>query len=413
SYGFEPEDDEKIYYGIFDFGGGTTDFDFGLWRNSTKRGYFYTIEHFGNGGDRYLGGENLLEMLAFEVFKNNKQKLTENNITFYKPPECNEFVGSEVLLSDSQEARLNTKQLMEKLRCVWENNEEDTETNQMINDGKIKLLLFSNNGKTEANFEIDVNREELNKILYERIEDGVRNFFEALKANFSRNDLGNVSGINIFLAGNSSKSPIVKELFDKYIEKKTMDILSNTGMTTVSEECEFFKVFPPLGTPEAKEIQKEKNIALPEDELMVPTGKTGVAYGLIEGRPSQRIIEVISEIKKDEEIKFRYYLGVPNRKGYFDCIIERNTHYGEWKEFIDAGVNEFEIYFTSLPEGASVDSLPIGKAKKILCRIDETDENANIYIRVVSPDEIEYVAATAEGIEREEYIGEIKKRALS
>ena len=29
-YGFDPEDDEKMYYGIFDFGGGTTDFDFGI-----------------------------------------------------------------------------------------------------------------------------------------------------------------------------------------------------------------------------------------------------------------------------------------------------------------------------------------------------------------------------------------------
>ena len=28
-YGFEPEDGEEIFYGIFDFGGGTTDFDFG------------------------------------------------------------------------------------------------------------------------------------------------------------------------------------------------------------------------------------------------------------------------------------------------------------------------------------------------------------------------------------------------
>ena len=71
-YGFEPEDDEEIFYGIFDFGGGTTDFDFGLWKQSSKRRYDYTIENFGADGDEYLGGENLLEMLAFEVFKANQ-----------------------------------------------------------------------------------------------------------------------------------------------------------------------------------------------------------------------------------------------------------------------------------------------------------------------------------------------------
>ena len=73
-YGFEPDEDENVLYAIFDFGGGTTDFDFGLWRCSDdskreERRYDYVIEHFGSEGDKYLGGENLLELLAFEVFK--------------------------------------------------------------------------------------------------------------------------------------------------------------------------------------------------------------------------------------------------------------------------------------------------------------------------------------------------------
>lgn len=65
-YGFEPEEDEKIFYGIFDFGGGTADFDFGLWTASENEDvYDYCIEHFGQEGDRYLGGENLLQLIAF------------------------------------------------------------------------------------------------------------------------------------------------------------------------------------------------------------------------------------------------------------------------------------------------------------------------------------------------------------
>ncbi|GAA6887641.1 hypothetical protein HpHNI69_02880 [Helicobacter pylori] len=33
SYGFDKSEklDKPIYYGVFDFGGGTTDFDFGKW----------------------------------------------------------------------------------------------------------------------------------------------------------------------------------------------------------------------------------------------------------------------------------------------------------------------------------------------------------------------------------------------
>ena len=68
-YGFDPKLGEKVFYGIFDFGGGTADFDFGLWTASENEDvYDYRIEHFGSEGDRYLGGENLLQLIAFEAF---------------------------------------------------------------------------------------------------------------------------------------------------------------------------------------------------------------------------------------------------------------------------------------------------------------------------------------------------------
>lgn len=63
-YGFYDEEfwGEKTYYGIFDFGGGTTDFDFGIWSGSEdEEDYDFDLKHFGNGGDKDLGGENLLK----------------------------------------------------------------------------------------------------------------------------------------------------------------------------------------------------------------------------------------------------------------------------------------------------------------------------------------------------------------
>lgn len=80
-----------MFYSVFDFGGGTTDFDFGIYSEPTdrkdKRRFDYVIEHFGAGGDKFLGGENLLELLAFEVFKKNKKVLLEKGIQFEKHPE--------------------------------------------------------------------------------------------------------------------------------------------------------------------------------------------------------------------------------------------------------------------------------------------------------------------------------------
>ncbi|ACJ07219.1 hypothetical protein HPP12_0059 [Helicobacter pylori P12] len=53
---------------MFDFGGGTTDFDFGKWEKSANPKFAYKMTHFSSGGDKYLGGENLLELLAFEAY---------------------------------------------------------------------------------------------------------------------------------------------------------------------------------------------------------------------------------------------------------------------------------------------------------------------------------------------------------
>ncbi|MDE6092236.1 MAG: hypothetical protein K2G14_03990, partial [Ruminococcus sp.] len=100
-YGFDPQEDEKVLYGVFDFGGGTTDFDYGIWQRASRkqqRRYDNIIRHFGAGGDRYLGGENMLELLAYNVFKKNEKLLRENKVQFTKPAECEAFAGSEILI---------------------------------------------------------------------------------------------------------------------------------------------------------------------------------------------------------------------------------------------------------------------------------------------------------------------------
>lgn len=87
SYGFDKSAklDKPIYYGVFDFGGGTTDFDFGKWEKSTNPKFAYKMTHFSSGGDKYLGGENLLELLAFEAYVQNFQTLKEKDIVIAKP----------------------------------------------------------------------------------------------------------------------------------------------------------------------------------------------------------------------------------------------------------------------------------------------------------------------------------------
>lgn len=413
-YGFTPREGEKIYYGIFDFGGGTTDFDFGIWRCATEkesRRADYVIEHFGAGGDRYLGGENLLELLAFDVFKANQGILREKDIPFFKPSERSAFPGSEMLLSSSQEARLNTRQLMEKLRPFWESGatagrkEPSDGGLAAIHEGMIKVSLFQKDGGIAPNVELNVDAAELERILTERIRVGVVNYFEAAKNLFTHPRMGDSLKMHIFLAGNSSRSPIVGKLFEELIAEWEKDIgqaWREQGRDLKAEGL--FEVYPALGTPEADAKRAERGLAgetgLAEYEK--PTGKTGVAYGLLEGRNASRI-KIISEIMSSDESKFRYYIGSELR-GRFHVEMERDMEYGKWAEFIDASETDFEIFYTSLPE-ATTNQMDIRRVKRVPCRIKKPcrDEAVNIYVRAVEPDVLEYAVGKYKDVTEEIY----------
>ena len=216
-YGFQPQENEKILYGIFDFGGGTTDFDFGTWQRAPKsmqRRKSYIIKHFGAGGDRLLGGENLLELLAYHVFKNNEAVLRQNNVQFVQHPEgekyCGLFEGGEALISDSQQAKFNQKQLVEELRPLWYGEAFDKE--------KIKLNLLDTNGQS-VTLDLEIVVEELVALIRRRIDSGVENFFEAMDKAVTEEVAEGVNEIHIFLAGNSSKSKVVLESFADFQEK--------------------------------------------------------------------------------------------------------------------------------------------------------------------------------------------------
>jgi hypothetical protein len=403
-YGFDPEDNEKVFYGVFDFGGGTTDFDFGIWReaNAKERRFDYVIEHFGAGGDRYLGGENILELLAFEVFKANQDALREEQISFVLPPECKRFAGSEILLSDSQEAKLNMKQLVEKLRPLWERHEN---YEQEFDLGIIKVNLFKKDGQFLSNFELEIDRGELEQLIVERVDKGIRNFFDSLRRSFEKDMTRDVEKINIFLAGNSSKSPIVQDLFSHYIEEETNNIRENKNI-----DDDFFEIFPPLGTEEAYMKQEEIELIVDRNAITKPTGKTGVAFGLVQSRKGGKI-KVIDHNIVEDEAKFKYFLGM-SRKGKFKVVIDREDDYGKWHLFIDASEEDFELYYTDLPE-ASRNQLAISQAYRKKCKVDFINDSANVYVRMVSPTKIEYVVAEEEGIEQEDYLNEITILELS
>lgn len=452
-YGFDLEGDEKeVYYGIFDFGGGTTDFDFGHWHTpdaADSRRYDYVLECYGSGGDQYLGGENLLQLMSYEVFRSNQDKLREDNITFSLPPECHPFPGSESLISNSQEAKLNTRQLMEKLRPFWE---RDNNYASLYQTGKIKLALVTRSGEQKLNYELDVNMSVLDKLLHKRIELGIANFFECLKATF-KDKLGkDIHCVHIFLAGNGSRSQILTNLFETYMITYANDLQHHVSSSIGND---FFRLHPALGmadtekevTPTTKvlsgieAVKQSNNGTIPdianasanhsssignlaqqsnsisglaqsvsdigdlaqsnlhftnnEDDISSitkPNGKTGVAFGLLEGRPGGRIkiiLPLSQDVAKDSsDIRFRFYVGY-KKKNTFQMISDPSLPYNKWTYLCDASTEDFAIYYTPRSEAAS-GTLSIFDVYKKNCRLSKAYENASIYYRAVAPDTLEY-----------------------
>ncbi|GAA9690585.1 hypothetical protein HpVH77_10830 [Helicobacter pylori] len=188
SYGFDKTAklDKPIYYGVFDFWGGTTDFDFGKWEKSANPKFAYKMTHFSSGGDKYLGGENLLELLAFEAYAQNFQTLKEKDIVIAKPNydriDTQRF-GS--FMQNSREACLNLQTIASNLRGFLENLDahiieaiEENEEFEMKGFEKgSKITLFDRNGKEVEEIELKIDCKELLELLKSKIDDGVANFF--------------------------------------------------------------------------------------------------------------------------------------------------------------------------------------------------------------------------------------------
>lgn len=80
---------------------------------------------------------------------------------------------------------------------------------------------------------------------------------------------------------------------------------------------------------------------------------------------------------------------------FFKLFDRNDIEYGKWMLFIDAGVEDFEIYYTTLPNADKMSVNDTGIYNK-RCRLPYVDEMADVYIRAVSPDEIEYSVSKGE-----------------
>lgn len=407
AYGLEPKEaGDMTAYGVFDFGGGTTDFDFGIEKLSANpRRCKFELHQFGRGGDPYLGGENILNHLAFEVYCANLDTMRKESIPIALPHGCTAPAGTETLILADREATqisfMNRKNLAEALRPLWEGKSEAAEN---LKDNQLNLSLFVDTSRTEkeANqnrktVDLAIDTGHLKDVIRSLISRGVTNFFQAWQEAF-KNREEMPDHIHIFLAGNSCRSPIVKELFDEQIQATEADISAHSDGKPAEG---LFILHLPLGMEESE--------ADPDEELdRKLTGKTGVAFGLLRSRKGGKDVKIINaNVDASGEALFPYFLGDIDIEGHFHVRIGKQVPYQSWAAFCYADEEDFEIYYTSEPQ-AIENQMPPEAVKHVNCRIEADDvsdaDDTMIYIRKVKPDTIEYAVGTEEDFSQKDVV---------
>ena len=424
--GLQPHLGEKTAYAVFDFGGGTTDFDFGVETVPENKRSKFLIEQFASTGrgDPHLGGENLLHALAYEVYKENFDKMREQQIPFVLPYGGKSFAGCDPLVTTTknatQEGYVNTKRMIEKLRPYWEGTAGD----DFFAD-TITISLNSNKENKAVDVELDVKEDNLEKLLREKIRTGIENFFEALKGAFLDKE---VYPIHILLAGNSCKSKIVRELFNEKIEEEEQlirdKITENTG--SKKDIPDIFILHLPLGTEdeviakESAENMEDAEVDETEDAVSMDfdqkaTGKTGVAFGLLRSRMGGRDVR-IKGVKT--EAPFPFYLGEIDDEDCFHVLIGVDVPYKKWVPFTFADVPRFELYYTKEAR-AITGSMSRNDVNIVRCRLSEADiepymddDDAHIFIRKVKPDTIEYAAGKDSDFSADTFKGKIYNQTI-
>ncbi len=340
------------------------------------------MTHFSSGGDKFLGGENLLEWLAFEAYAQNFQTLKEKDIVIAKPnydridEQC---FGS--FMQKSKEARLNLQTIASNLHGFLENLDahiiEAIEENEEFEiegfEKGSKITLFDRNGKDIPEIELKVDCKELLNFLKSKIDEGVKNFFAEFSKVMAENIDNQCRAFHIFLGGNASKSVLVKQAFENAKEKELKAYKQRT-----SKDDFTFILYEPLGTEASDkqilELTGEDVSKIPP--YLRPTCKTGVAFGLLESRNKAGGIEMPSI---DFNHVFKYDLGI-EREGKFHTKISRDS----------LKPNEYQIFQTK-EEWGGFDGLEIRYSDKPLANTNTLDieDTQLIFIALEEHEEVD------------------------
>ena len=316
---------EGVAYSVFDFGGGSSDFDFGHYRLPAEHedpDLEQILERHGAAGDRYLGGENLLANLAYRVFQDNLAACLELGAVFTRPLDADAFPGHERIVEQGRYARTNTLVLMSILRPLWETGRMETQSPT--------IPLFDRSGKRSA-LQLKIAKSALLDYLEQRIGQGVLAFCVAMQKAYQD---AVPDHVHVLLAGNSSLCRQISGYFglDDEDAGKSLHAKMQAYMAQVfGEKVPGLTVHPALASN-------------PKD-LFQPTAKTGVALGLL--RLCDGGVAAVVDHSRGEA-PFAYYVG-RIRQDKFQPVLMQGHAYGEWVELGRPRAGVFKLSYSQSP----------------------------------------------------------------
>lgn len=227
-------DEKPSLFAVFDFGGGTLDFSFGIFRQ-LEDDEEVEIRFFKPGGREAFGGEHLISLLSFWILtenQDNKQQIIEKNIPFVVPTgEKKPGNFPESLFSKDRIAWANMRIVGEKFsRDIFEDKSPETDS---INESA--YLLSAKGDMEEVSLSVDYAalRDKLSLV----IEDAVADFDAAMQLAFTQNsgvlaECGiehfDVKDVNIFRSGNSSRSSLVQQSMENRFSGCAIHLIDET-----------------------------------------------------------------------------------------------------------------------------------------------------------------------------------------
>lgn len=370
-----------VPFAVFDFGGGTTDFAFGLWRLPTpeeraNEPWEQVLDILDVAGDENLGGEHLLELLARELLRGdaeNRAACVAAGVSFTPPREEPLFDGAELLFSAGREARANTVTLCELLRPLWEEG-------RLSDDGTglLRANFLDRKGGT-VNLSLKVDEDALRESLKKRILKGVGAFFAAFRQAFKAHGI-RPQELHVLLAGNSCRSPLVRAAFETCLDE------------IVPHERESVVIHDEMLPGGAGDAPGAAAPQLAADGSIPPTLKTGVALGLLRLLPGEATGMV--ERNRAGESPFLHTVGTFSNN-ILQPVLPRNADYGHWHvagRVFREGV--FLLGYTLAPE-AIEQECPRSACRQLRLNLGPENSGKYLFIRAVAPGRMERALGAA------------------